>query len=132
MAAIEIDEDGDVSYAIKDADNLHKSIAYTVITQLPELRGMELRFLRSFLHISQVSLAKCLGKTRDSIAKSEANLTKSLPHATDRLLRFYVIGHIAEDAKVKELIDLMRKLENHEEKELFFEKESNEWQSIAA
>ena len=126
------DEDGDVSYAIKDVDDLHKSIAYTVITQLPELRGMELRFLRSFLQISQKSLAKCLGKKRDSIAKSEADSKKALQRATDRLLRFYVMEHIKGDTKAREIVDYFRELENFEEKELFFEKKAKEWKSIAA
>ncbi|MCB1782384.1 MAG: hypothetical protein KDI13_00160 [Alphaproteobacteria bacterium] len=126
------DEDGDMAYAIHSADRLHETIAYAIITEVPHLRGMELRFLRSFLHISQASMAKCLKRSRDSIAKMEADLKKELPDQTEALLRVFVMGHLKENTTIKKMINILQKIEDMEENELILENHKDKWDIMAA
>lgn len=126
------DDDGDISYAIRDADKLHKAIAYGVVTEIPHLRGMELRFLRSFLQVSQESLAKCLRRTRDAIAKLEAAPKKDLPDQTEALLRFYVMGEIQGNTSIKKVIRILRDIEESQDGELVLQNKEHDWNVIAA
>lgn len=121
-----------MSYAIHEADELHEEIAYAVITEVPHLRGMELRFLRSLLHLSQGNMAKCLKRTRDAIAKAEAEPKKQLPRQTDALLRFLVMGHLKKDSTVGRMLKILQKIESMEENELFFENTADKWHAVAA
>ncbi len=129
---IEEDESGDLSYSIHNAEYLHEAIAQAIITQLPNLRGMELRFLRSLLHLSQENMAKCLRRTRDAIAKLEAKPRDELPDQTDALLRLLVMGHLKKDLTVGKMLKILHEVEDFQEKEIFLKKTNDHWQSVAA
>lgn len=126
------DEDGDISYAIHNAEKLHEAIAYGVITEVPHLRGMELRFLRSFLKVSQGCLAKCLKRTRAMVANWEKNPEGDLPDQTEILLRMFVMEHLKGNTTLKRMFRILESIENSQDGELLLENKKDHWDIKAA
>jgi len=67
------DDHGDEVYRIENILDLHKLIAYAIISRRGGLSGPELRFLRSEMGLTQEELAKRLGCTRVTISRWERN-----------------------------------------------------------
>jgi DNA-binding transcriptional regulator YiaG len=126
------DEDGDVSYAIHDAAQLHEAIAYAIVTETPELRGMELRFFRSLLHLSQENMAKGLFRTRDAVAKYESKPKDRLPDQTEALLRCLVMGHLKKDTTIGRMLKILQSVDDSQESEILLKKTNDHWIPQAA
>lgn len=99
--------EGETFYQIKEVDKLHAFLADKIVTSPNPLRGMELRFLRSLLGLSQAALAKHIGRTRDVIVKAENKPHEKINGQTDRLIRFIYATMQENPIACKKLIDLM-------------------------
>lgn len=101
--------------AIKDARELHETIALEIITRPERLCGQEVRFLRSLLGLSQDHLArKVLRQQRGSVARWEAEPKKPIPGPADAALRwFYTAVTKHQDAALK-LVELLQELDELE------------------
>jgi DNA-binding transcriptional regulator YiaG len=73
--------------SIKSAETLDRSIAISVLLSHVRLRGQEVRFIRSLLHLSQTELANSLGIKRLTVARWEGAPNTPIPGPADRLLR---------------------------------------------
>lgn len=73
--------------AFEKADGLDAEIAAAVIFYPARLRGQEVRFMRSLLHLSQKKLAEKLGVKRVTVARWEGKPHTAIPGASDRMLR---------------------------------------------
>lgn len=85
--------DGTPFYKIQQIDNLHNLLANRIVNGTNPIRGMELRFLRTLMGLSQEALAKSLCRQRDTIAQAEAKPHTEIAAQMDRLLRFIFIFH---------------------------------------
>jgi len=82
--------------SIKSADALDRSIAVTVLLSHARLRGQEVRFLRSLLHMSQTDLANHLGIKRITVVRWERTPNTPIPGPADRALRVLTDARLFE------------------------------------
>lgn len=108
------EHEGETFYKIQQVDKLHAFLADKIVTSLNPLRGMELRFLRSLLGLSQAALAKSIGRGRDVIVKAEAKPHDKINGQTDRLIRFIYTSMKQNPSACRKLIDLMDDIAEHE------------------
>lgn len=73
--------------SIAHADGLDKAIARNVVLSTARLRGQEVRFFRSLVHLSQAELALRLGVKRITVARWESAPNTPIPGPADRLVR---------------------------------------------
>jgi DNA-binding transcriptional regulator YiaG len=106
--------DGEEFYKIQEVDKLHAFLADKIVTSPNPLRGMELRFLRSLLGMSQAALAGSVGRTRDVIVKAENKPHDKINGQTDRLIRFIYASMKQNPDACKKLIDLMDDIAENE------------------
>lgn len=84
-------ECGERSTAIKNIRNLHKVLAFSLISAKRRLDGKELRFLREYLGYSADDLAGIMDYSVETIRKIESNSQK--PKATyDNFLKILVLN----------------------------------------
>ncbi len=110
---VETDEDGDEIIHIEGKSNLHRAIARSLINSKCSLSGMELRFLRSIMGVSQGCMAELLGMTRGRIAQLESKdeQESALSKVQQRLLRYVYANYMEEETILKHLIDLISEIE---------------------
>ncbi len=101
------EHNNELFYKIQEIDSLHELIAQSIIQSSNPIRGMELRFLRSLLGLSQASLGAHMGRKRDVVAKAEAKSHEKVNGAIDRLIRFIYAGTKSNPREIKRMIDLM-------------------------
>ncbi|MGE3623707.1 MAG: hypothetical protein AB7H77_07550 [Bdellovibrionales bacterium] len=104
------DEDGE-SIIIHDMDGLHKAIALRLIRGQKVLSGKEIRYLRTYMDLSQSSLGKLLGCDSQSIARYEKEQSV-IPSPTDRLLRMIMLGHIEGSVNVQQEVKCIEEMED--------------------
>lgn len=71
---------------IEDVDGLHKVIGQALVEKKARLSGLEVRFLRVEMNLSQKSLGKMLAKQDQSIANWEKGAVP-VPSVVDYLIR---------------------------------------------
>jgi DNA-binding transcriptional regulator YiaG len=106
-----IDRPDGQTVRIKQMNELHRAIARHIVTQPGKLRGMEVRFLRSMLRLSQDGLARALGQTRPSVARWEAEPGRSIPGASDHALRMFYTLKVEGHEMANRLVDLLTELD---------------------
>ena len=95
--------------SVSDADGVLQALA-TWLTQKPgRLTGKELRFLRTFLSLSQASLARVTGATEQSVSLWER--TGKVPKASDALVRMLVLEKISGIGTVSQVIERINTVE---------------------
>jgi len=75
--------------SIQNADGLYAVIVHEIVTRPFPIRGQELRFLRSFLDMSQDNLGKIVGVGRVQIARYEGKRTEAITASVDHALRYF-------------------------------------------
>ncbi len=103
------DDDGE-GVIIKNMDGLHCAIAKFLVTEQKTLNGKEIRYLRTYMDLSQSGLSKLLGVDSQMVARYEKEQTP-IPSPTDRLFRLLVLGHIVGDINVQELVSRIEEME---------------------
>ena len=100
--------------SIKDAKQLHERIALDIIGRPHSLRGQEVRFLRSMLHLSQEGLARILRQQRGSVARWEAKPDKKIPGSADTALRMFYALKVGGHEVARKLVELIQEIDELE------------------
>ena len=118
--------------SIENLEGLHRSIGCKLAQEKPRLTGIEFRFLRKELGLSQTALAELLGNTEQAVAKWEKGAP--LPAWADRLLRQV---YLEQAGGTQRLTDLLQRLAHSDEhrfqsKLVFADKPRKGWVAQAA
>ncbi len=81
---------GDVEVSIPDLEGLHRAMAKCLIEQRPRLKPEELRFLRLFLGMSGVELARQMSVAPETVSRWE-NGQQPMGGSAEKLLRLMVV-----------------------------------------
>ena len=96
--------------AIEDQQGLSLAICKALVMKSGFLTGVEFRYIRQIMLLSQKSVGLQLGVTEQAVAKWEK--TGKLPKYADSLIRLFFIAHTNGNEKVKNLVNAM----NHSER----------------
>lgn len=88
---------------------LHEIVAEGLVKKPYLLKGKEIRFIRKFLHLKAVELAKILGVDKVTVSRWE-NDAKQISVANDKLIRLIYVQ------KYQEKYDIILKIIDHIEK----------------
>ena len=94
---------------IHDMDGLHGAIGMYLIREKKQLDGMEIRFLRHEMDLSQNMLGKLLDKSAQSIARWEKGQTR-MDGPADRLLRLLYESHATDTGRGHGIPELLAQL----------------------
>jgi DNA-binding transcriptional regulator YiaG len=116
--------------AFKDISGLHESISLAIVQRAGKLRGIEIRFLRRQMEMSQVALAELIGVTSQSLALWEKGKAVITP-PSDKLLRLIVKGHYSGQVTVRRAIDALNHRDNADHAaRLVFQESDRKWKSV--
>lgn len=96
------DYDGDKGVAIKELDQLHNAIGYSLVKEKKALNGRELRFLRKEMNMRQADLARLLGLSSQQVARWEKG-TSEISGPADLLVRAAYLEHLGNDVNLLKL-----------------------------
>jgi len=116
---------------VHNVEGLHQSIGLHIVQNRPHLTGAEIRFLRTYLEMSQAELAKLLGVGDTSIRNWESG-RGDIGNPADRLLRLLFVDHTCGDGTTRELVSRiadMNRDQYHED--LRFAEEDEQWSAAA-
>lgn len=88
--------------SIQDVPGLIKAICKALIRKKGRLTGVEFRYLRQAMLMSQTSLGKALGRSDQSVANWEKR--GQIPKFADSMLRVLYAAHADGNEKVKNII----------------------------
>ncbi len=127
MSGFEIvkDEDGE-GVIIHDMDGLHSAIAKYLVEERKVLSGKEIRYLRTYLDLSQSDLGKLLGCDSQSVARYEKEQF-NMPSPTERLLRMIVLGHMCGKIDVGAVVQRIETMESRSNAKFRFESTRKGW-----
>lgn len=108
------------SVSIDDLEGLHRAIGMEIVTKEPTLSGMEFRFLRKELELSQDKLGNLLGRDAQTIALWEKE-KGDLPKMADMLLRAIYSESYDGNVHIKDMIERLNELDRIERDERRFE-----------
>ena len=120
---------------IDDPEGLHKVIADYVVSEIKDLKGPEIRFLRHRMDISQSILARLLNTTEQSIRRWE-NDKSPINKSAEALFRILYQAYASEDHTVPvrevlaELSSLELEISKIDKKELNLSN-NDEWRKTA-
>lgn len=90
---------------------LHEMIAEDLIKKPYLLKGKEIKFIRKFLHLKAVELAKILGVDKVTVSRWE-NDAKQISVANDKLIRLIYVQKYQEKCDIiLEIIDFLEKIQ---------------------
>lgn len=117
--------------SIQNVDALHALIARLIVEARARLRGQEVRFLRSFLDLSQAALAETLGVQRLQVARWESAAKKAIPGPADRALRFIAAGKVGGNRVVTRVLGQMRMIDDVRHSSITLEAGRRTWSAAA-
>ena len=88
--------------SIQDIDGLVAAICIALCRKKSKLTGVEFRYLRAAMLLSQTSLGKALGRTEQAVALWEKS--GKIPKFADTLIRVLYAQHANGDEKIKNII----------------------------
>jgi len=88
--------------SIKNIDSLYKTVAEFIIRKAPEIRGMEVRFIRKYLRMSQTKLAERMGNDLRTIQRWEDDAKKPISIDHSFVLKSIYLEEVGSNKKVKE------------------------------
>lgn len=111
--------------AFHDLDGLTQAIGDALAHKPTRLARSEFRFLRLALGLSQVSLAKLMGNTENTIANWERSA--KLPAMGDKLIRVLYQAHRDGDQSLKDVVASLNFSDRLENEKLIFEARRGHW-----
>ena len=108
------------SVSIDDLEGLHRAIGMEIVNKEPTLSGLEFRFLRKELELSQDKLGNLLGRDAQTIALWEKEKIE-LPKMADMLLRAIYSESHDGNVHIKDMIERLNELDRIERDERRFE-----------
>ena len=106
--------------AFDNIEGLHREIGRWLCAYRPRLTGVEFRFLRHELDLSQAALASLLGNDAQAVALWEKGKVR-VPAWADRLMRALYREHMGENIKIRKLIETVVELELKKPQSMRFE-----------
>ncbi len=73
--------------SIEDVSGLHRVIAKVIVCNVALICGMELRFIRKHLDLSQKVFAELIGAEEQQVFRWKKAVRKTIPRMADRLVR---------------------------------------------
>ena len=95
---------------VADADNLHRVLAHVIVSDKSAMRGLELRFVRKLMGLSQNGLSRLLGCSDQRVARWEKGQTQIDPSA-ERLTRMVVREWLGEDCELMSALNDLAELD---------------------
>ena len=95
--------------SIHNIDGLHKVISLALVQQESRLTGMEFRFLRIEMDLSQKALGTWFDKTDQSIAIWEKK--DSVPRWADAIIRALYVESLGEDSQVRVVLEMLSRVD---------------------
>ena len=93
-----------VGVSIEDVDGLHTAIVHSLINKQGRCTGKEFRFLRTFLGLSQLSLAqRVLFTTEQSVSLWER--TGKVPALSDAMIRLVAHAKLKGNGEITDILD---------------------------
>lgn len=114
--------------SIHDVEGLHKIIGKSLAMK-PHLAGSEFRFLRKEMGLSQAAMSALLGTSEQNVSLWERR--GRIPRTGDRLVRLIYLEHIGNNARIRELIDRLNKLDQQKVEKLCFAEMAGKWKEAA-
>ena len=97
--------------SIDNVEELHKEIGLHIVSNIPNLRGQEIRFFRSELGLSQLQMSQMVGTTLRTYQKWEEGRSKNINPQADRLIRVFYLEFLGETALHKDIMESLQKLQ---------------------
>lgn len=119
---------GEEAVAIHDVDQLHKVIGRN-LARKPSLTGVELRFLRKEMGLSQKRLADMLGSSEQTVSLWERG--GRMPVGYDRLVRAFYLEFLDGNVKLQEMVERLIDLDRTEDEKVIFEDTDSGWKMAA-
>lgn len=88
--------------SIQDVDGLTRAICKVLVRKKSHLTGVEFRYLRLALLMSQRTLGQAIGRTDQSVASWEKS--GHIPRFADDMIRFIYAKHADGDERVKNIV----------------------------
>lgn len=114
---------------IQDLDGLHTAIAESLCEKSTPLSGMEFRFLRKELDMSQKQMGELFDKDRQSVANWEKK--EEVPGLSDMLIRHIYQESQDPTAMYAELVQRLNELDRIEYETFNFETDDGAWRKTA-
>lgn len=111
---ITVDDDGEMYVSINDLSGLHKAIAHHLICDQKTLNGKEIRYLRTYLDLSQSHLGRLLGCDSQTVARWEKG-EYHIPASSDRLFRLIGLGTLVGEVNPHDIIDKLDEMDDSKE-----------------
>lgn len=121
------------SIRIHDIDGLHDAIGMCLIQEKKVLDGVEIRFLRHEMDLSQRMLGHLLNKSSQAVARWEKGQSK-MDGPADRLLRLLYENHATgqgHENGIRELLEQLAALDSSDLGDVQFEDTENGWSRAA-
>lgn len=115
--------------SIHDLDQLYQAIAVALVGKSAPLTGMEFRFLRKELDMSQKRLGEYYGRDRQSVMKWEQS--DEVSELFDHLLRHIYQEHFDANAVFVDLVDRLNELDRQEYDRFNFETADGAWRKAS-
>lgn len=123
------------SVTIEDVDGLHRAIGESLARNRKTLDGREARFLRLEMGLTQLGLARLLGKSEQAIARWEKQRLareEKISENSERMIRLLYLETIGENTPLKEFLESIAGLENLSDMSTSFHETDCGWEPIAA
>lgn len=95
--------------AFQDVEGLTVAICKALIRKKSKLTGVEFRYIRLAMLMSQASLGKALGRTEQAVAMWEKS--GKVPKFADTLIRVFYAAQVNGNEKIKNIIHAMNDAE---------------------
>jgi DNA-binding transcriptional regulator YiaG len=122
------DIDGEQFVSFADADGLHRVIGRS-LAEKASLSGLEVRFLRKDLGMSQRMLADFLGTSEQTVSLWERGA--NVRNSDARLLRVLYLDKIDGNVKVARFLERLAELDRKEHEKLVFQDTGAGWRMAA-
>ena len=114
---------------IEDFDGLHVAIAAALCDKTAPLTGLEFKFLRKEMDMSQKQLGELFARDRQSVANWEK--AAEVPELSDKLIRHIYLETLNPDNVYVELVRRLNELDRIEYDSLRFASEAGVWKKAA-
>ncbi len=112
-----------------DLGGLTRAICLALIEKPRKLSGVEFRYIRQNMLLSQASLAKMLGCTEQSVSLWERH--GKVPGWADKFLRIIYTAHVQGDTTVREAVERLNIVERLINQRIVLQETESGWQSRA-
>ncbi len=100
--------------SIQDTEGLHRAIGQWIITTPKPINGLEVRFLRLEMDLTQRRLAALMGATEQTLRLWEKQRAKAIQGPADRMLRLRYGEYTGGDSSVKRMVERLAELDQVE------------------